>query len=440
MRQCLHIFAKDVRFLWMSILAALVLNAIFAWSRSVDPRIFARGSGADDVVPAVFAFFLILSWWHLVYRAVQQEPPAGDRQFWVTRPYAWKSLAGAKALFLLVFIHIPFLISDVTILAAHGLAPSAASLLIRQAALAGIVLLPVAALAAVAGHEATVAVTIVVLVVILTFVTDGGPLSRSWGRFGWMPLSLAAAILSLAGAGVFVWQYARRRTALARAVLAVAAVLCYAALTIKPTGVTLAYGTAPDDLRSVRLTPRGEVSPGLLALQIDGLPPGMQAEPELVELTVEPPGGAPRRSGWQPPANLLRSAGDNRFNVELGPQLRPLQVKVSLALSVFGAPQTVPVSSRPTSIEGIGACRIVRSAGMYYPSLSCEGAEPRRSRALVNGRIVLADRPGHRASFEASPVFTSSTLLTDTYGSDPVVLSVERPVALILRSIEVTLP
>jgi len=32
---------------------------------------------------------------------VLEEPFVGDRQFRITRPYAWQSLLGAKALFLL---------------------------------------------------------------------------------------------------------------------------------------------------------------------------------------------------------------------------------------------------------------------------------------------------------------------------------------------------
>src|SRR5262249_9319927 len=40
------------------------------------------------------------------------------REFWVTRPYSWRSLLGAKALFIAAFILTPLLIADIATLAA----------------------------------------------------------------------------------------------------------------------------------------------------------------------------------------------------------------------------------------------------------------------------------------------------------------------------------
>ena len=37
---------------------------------------------------------------------------SGDRQFWITRPYRWQSLLGAKVRFVLVFLNLPMTVAD----------------------------------------------------------------------------------------------------------------------------------------------------------------------------------------------------------------------------------------------------------------------------------------------------------------------------------------
>jgi hypothetical protein len=59
-------------------------------------------------------------WAVLGARLVQAEAIPGDRQFWTTRPYAWRSLLGAKLLFLAVFLSVPLLIADAMILRMEG--------------------------------------------------------------------------------------------------------------------------------------------------------------------------------------------------------------------------------------------------------------------------------------------------------------------------------
>ena len=117
MRQALHIFKKDVRQLWFEIAIALIVTAAFAF---IGAR---RGFWLDDpganrsVAWSMVQLMLPLAWWILIARVVYGEILPGDRQFWITRPYRWTSLLGAKLLFIGVFVNLPLLAADVIILA-----------------------------------------------------------------------------------------------------------------------------------------------------------------------------------------------------------------------------------------------------------------------------------------------------------------------------------
>ena len=187
MRQTLHIFRKDVRFLWAPILLVLALTAAAAWLRMAEPAGMARGSAVPASPATAATYFLTMSWWYLVLAAIHKERPTGNRQFWVTRPYGWRSLLGAKLLLVIAFINLPYLISDVAILHANGLVPSVMSLLARQVAITGVLLLPVAALATVTRNAAeTVLAVLGVLVAALYAALHGSGPAQLWGALEWM--------------------------------------------------------------------------------------------------------------------------------------------------------------------------------------------------------------------------------------------------------------
>src|SRR4051812_34967400 len=120
MRQAVHIFRKDVRRLLPEIVVTLLVVAAFIFlevRRALWwPDLLVNPSSAWDLV----RFLLPAAGWVLIARVIHAEALPGDRQFWLTRPYAWKSLLGAKALFILVFVNLPMLVADVIILGAYG--------------------------------------------------------------------------------------------------------------------------------------------------------------------------------------------------------------------------------------------------------------------------------------------------------------------------------
>ena len=131
MNQVLHIFRKDARHLWREIAASLALLVAFAW---LDIRSWSQPYGAmatgvsvllsAEMLPGLVNLLLPVSWIFLIVRVVQGESLVGDRQFWVTRPYDWKQLLAAKALFVLTFVNFPLLLADAFLLAHAGFHPT----------------------------------------------------------------------------------------------------------------------------------------------------------------------------------------------------------------------------------------------------------------------------------------------------------------------------
>src|SRR5277367_5946438 len=113
MHQALHIFKKDLRYLRYEVTLVVLFAALFA-------AMHVRASHSvftDPVVPEIFWFVGVAS---LVGRLVLAEAIPGDRQFWITRPYRWRSLLGAKVLFLITFVNVPILAAQFCIILIDG--------------------------------------------------------------------------------------------------------------------------------------------------------------------------------------------------------------------------------------------------------------------------------------------------------------------------------
>jgi hypothetical protein len=134
MKQILHIFSKDSRHFWPEILISLALVGTLVW---IEPSTWgpqsglyavARGgflpSGSESrILASLMPLFIMVSWWLLIARLTHAEALVGDRQFWVTRPYEWKKLLGAKALFLVIFLYLPLLAAQCLLLFLAGFHP-----------------------------------------------------------------------------------------------------------------------------------------------------------------------------------------------------------------------------------------------------------------------------------------------------------------------------
>src|ERR671924_1084349 len=118
MREAWQIFRKDVRYLRLEILLVLAMIAIFTWiTHNGNP--YAMDVGG--IIPGtwIVALFSITST-YLMARVVQAEAIPGDNQFWITRPYSWRSLFIAKVLFIIAFANLPIFLARIVIIATAG--------------------------------------------------------------------------------------------------------------------------------------------------------------------------------------------------------------------------------------------------------------------------------------------------------------------------------
>ena len=101
MTRVLTIFLKDVRHLWPQV---LVFLAIAALAVVTDPALHTnRFEGLAKILEPVAC-------WVLIVAAIHEERLIGHEQYWLTRPYTWKNLVAAKALFLVVFVSLPLFV------------------------------------------------------------------------------------------------------------------------------------------------------------------------------------------------------------------------------------------------------------------------------------------------------------------------------------------
>jgi hypothetical protein len=87
----------------------------------------------------------------LTVRVIHADPVPGTREFWFTRPYRWKSVLLAKAMFIAVCVNLPILLarSAIIVLDGFSLPQNLWGLIWTQLLMALQLLVPAAALAAV---------------------------------------------------------------------------------------------------------------------------------------------------------------------------------------------------------------------------------------------------------------------------------------------------
>jgi hypothetical protein len=254
MRQVLSIFRKDARQFWpeiavsLAIAAALVWVLPMQWNGPVETVWGANNKRTMDVLMMGrgLSVLLAISWVMLVVRAVHAEGLVGDRQFWLTRPYEWKSLLAAKALFVAAFVVLPLVVVQCLLMLRAGLNPMASvgDLAFNLLLIVGMLVLPLVAIATVTADFTKMTLTLLGVVLgvgalvfvismhvsfpvqgpllgSLIFTAIGDPFlpSRdlvSTGHHSQLPIAL---LLLAVSAPAVVVQYARRRTGISRTIL-----------------------------------------------------------------------------------------------------------------------------------------------------------------------------------------------------------------------------
>jgi hypothetical protein len=393
MKQMLHIFAKDSRQFWPEILISLALVATFVW---MYPRSWLSGNtlyavGGGAFVPALLEQYLggilkvliPVSWWLLIARVIHAEALVGDRQFWLTRPYEWKKLLGAKALFLVVFLYLPLLIAQCLLLFRAGFHPLSfiPGLLFNLLLITGISVLPLVAIASVTATFARVTVTLLAgLAGFIGFIAISLLFSNSVS----IPSSDQLAIpLAYCFCGtVVVLQYAARRVWASRLLLiAFPIVLVLSGLAVPESTVmghayprASAGQEAPVQLSLLRDTPypaaadliRANQVQVRIPLQVSGVTEGYALIPDALQVTVDAANGSHWTSPWQAASssNYLPGMSESGVNFlmsrALFDQVRSMPVTLHFTLALTqvhaGNVRSIPLPTQDFSVPDFGIC------------------------------------------------------------------------------------
>ena len=472
MKQILHIFAKDARHLWVEILisvgltTALVFTAHHRWlpgmaGYEVTVSFSPRAAGA--LLPSLLTVLIPLSWWILISPAIHEERLVGDRQFWLTRPYEWKSLLAAKLLFIGVFIYVPLFVCQCLVLARAGFNPLSClpGVAYNLVCITAVLILPLVALAAITRNFARMTLVILgvlVCLVAISALTSMFPAANIASPFAdniSLALVLCACVLVI---GV---QYAVRRTtyswlAVGITLVAVATLACAAPdqglmngrypVAAQSAGLELTY---PSDAATgpVASVARGAHDVAInVPIQVSGIAPGSLMIPEDLQVTLEALDGARWTSFWQPiyrdkffpGGKTARASFAMPRSVYVRMKGGPLTAHIVLALERAIEGQTISVSMpltefqvpgfgictpqkgffyKPDQIGGIGCRSALRQPPLTFVKVlwtdnDCGTASEQRRNVQGEAWVGALDRPP--ADFAISPVWNEGIGFTNS--------------------------
>jgi hypothetical protein len=367
MRQALHIFKKDFRCFRYDICLMLAVTAVFVVlqvRKSFGTPYGPLNSWEAELLMVIIAVVLI-------GRLILAEAIPGDRQFWITRPYRWSSLLGAKLLFIAVFVNLPILLAHLLIIILDGfpLVSSLPGLLWSQVLLFAVVVAPSAALAAVCRNLASYILYAVVLAAIAFFLE-----ARLW-EVAWVMDGLAVLVVIAISAWVLCLQYKSRRTQLSRWSAIAGIVLGGAAMIAVPwsfafavqsrlskqpslgAGVQIAFGPSP----AISDWPTGKQAEGAVyvPITVQGIPEATEVRPDALMVSIEDSGGssttvnpfscAPVTRHSLPAGLVLRAVcrADPEFVKNHGGGLVTLRGSIYLTLFGNSKSTTIPLSDEP---------------------------------------------------------------------------------------------
>ncbi len=412
MGQAIHIFKKDVRHLRFEIVIAVAVAALFAFIETKHAL-----SPVDAVYSNTSASYLALIllpiiWWTLIGRVIHDEALPGDRQFWITRPYSWRSLLSAKILFILAFVNLPMLIAQAVIIHAYGfsIGSELVGLLWSQVLLTIVFVLPIIAMSALTtGFVQLIAgiLTPCVIALISSVVGPGrgimlsgfpsglavlrlgralGVSTVSAGGYGWVQPYFVYLLIAVGGLTIILWQFRRRGTAVGRCFAGATVILLIAGFpwiswptafkiqsSLAKTRVDLTSAHLVYDLRNERppvaFRQGGENVRVHIPLQWMGIPSGASAQIEHLSMSFTVPDGTKwtsEGSSWIDPKEpnqpfFVNSSFDG--GAYLTRNDVPVKVHGTLYLTIFGNPHTtqVPFGGHFVPVAQVGLCSATES-------------------------------------------------------------------------------
>jgi hypothetical protein len=450
MRQALHIFKKDVRHLWFEIAVAIFVVVAFAFTAARRAH-WLQDPGTNRIGAWTLVLILLpLTWWNLIARVIQDEALPGDSQFWITRPYTWKSLLAAKTLFLLTFVNLPMLLADIIILYAYGLHPLGTDfpgLLWSQVLLTIVFILPIATLSALTSGFVQLVFAILTPCVIalgIAIVAPGEAIGSFLGGSDWVKAYYVYLIILVAALAILIFQYANRRTPAARLLAIAAATLAVSGFMLIPGSAVLriqswfSKNSFQDSVPQVQFDSGAkwltravlEKNSGVrieLPLNITALPPGTSAKPEGFLLQLQAPGEPELRVDEVPlryTSNMnqkfsLQFTVDDASYEKIKDQ--PLTIRGLLYLTLFGNRESVriPLGDRSVTLPHVGACSASTAASRGY-FLICTSAFRFPSRIVSYRFIQSTNDPTPDTSASTQPRSISYSPFPAEAGINPV--------------------
>ena len=423
MRQILNIFRKDTRHLWPEILLVLATTVAFVgvypYQWKTDFEAAGRGFHFDlqhlHILANVVTGCLPVTWFVLIARAVHSENLIGNRQFWLTRPYRWERLLGAKLLFIFAFVCLPFFIAEAALLMRAGFNPllHVGGLLFNLLCMFALIMLPLFALTTVLSSLVRIVgllIAIIAVILLMAFLAstfhgyDNPSVSIPFADRFSIPLLLCVCF------AVLVVQYSKRRLWIARTLL-IAGPLLIGIAAANPFDYRLvphfypdisssggapfklelrtpqergtALGTYPVDEKHLSLS---------LPLSAVGINEGSAMRPDDIRVTLTSSNGQSYTSPWQAIYNhtLLPGAGDDTFSVNVDRGFIESHSRDRLSISIEVAitelqrdwlrKMPLPMS-RTFRIPGIGVCNYDVSIQSLADGFNCR--VPLRQPALT---------------------------------------------------------
>jgi hypothetical protein len=399
MKQAIHIFKKDVRYLRGEIALVLALILLLAWTETH----LALADGLVEVLAGLAMNYLIA-------RVVHAEAIPGHNQFWITRPYRWKSLLGAKILFVLAFVNLPLFAAQGYAIVAQRFqfGVNLPGLLWSQVLTIVCMSLPVMCLASLTSGLIPFFVTEFILVaeVFIGEVLIHAPLS--WNAFlpgakpgpeaaDWIRDFLVMSVIAGFAAFVLCRQYRTRRTDTGRTWAVRGAAIAAAIYLLLPwpllLGIQSVFSSESFDTSKLQVTsgsvlksvfpmrggrnapsPPPEVS---LPLLLRGIPVSREVAIDALDVNLEAPDGQTWNSGIIAPIMVDDAEPMVDANLHVDPAFLQSEgsgavtVRAKIYLTLFGDPQSevIPVLPEPVdAIDGL-QCSVALFNEIYCRSL-----------------------------------------------------------------------
>ena len=368
MTQTLHIFEKDVRYLYREGALLVALAVVFAGVQTLDPR----GTDASSIVELLMALTATFT----IARVVQADPIPGDSQFWVTRPYRWQSLLAAKLLFILTFINLPILVAQIFILRTFGfpIAANCSGLLWCQLLILFAVELPIATLGSLTRTMTAFLPSALLLALVgAGLVVWHAATSHMPGPLDWIAYSVALLAAALMLPPLLYLQYKNRRTQIHRRWGLGAAGLVLAALVAIPWPALFAvqsklskqafdFQVKPDSDSKVGLfADAGKQIYVYLPAIISELPVGYRAQFEDFTITLRGPDGRSMQlnegklsTDYQSTTRLsVRGRAPLAADFLQAAQNQPLSLHATFYVTVLGNAhgESFPIPDAPRSVS-----------------------------------------------------------------------------------------